>query len=107
MKKNTNLCVDLKTVMQNDAILKEGKCYRGLLTRNSDDHFLFEETIHKGSSPRNPKLHDGKYLSMVRMQNGKYQFHMKTLQTGPDTDAYEVAHEVANEILQGFQIINA
>jgi len=41
--KNTNLCVDLKTVMQKDAILKEGKSYKGVLTRDDENHYLFEE----------------------------------------------------------------
>ena len=47
MKKNTNLCVDLKTVMQNDVLLVEGQCYTGVLTRDSKDHFLFEEAVRK------------------------------------------------------------
>ena len=78
MKKNTNLCVDLKTVMQNDVLLVEGQCYTGVLTRDSKDHFLFEEAVRKGRAPRNPKLFDGKFISMVRMQNGRDQCHLKT-----------------------------
>ena len=35
MQKNVNLCVDLKTVMQNDAHLIEGQCYNGVLTRET------------------------------------------------------------------------
>ena len=48
MLKNTNLCVDLKTVMQNDALLVEGQCYSGVLTRDSEDHYVFEESVNKG-----------------------------------------------------------
>ena len=43
MKKNTNLCVDLKTIMQEDVILNEGQGYHGVLTRDGKDHYLFEE----------------------------------------------------------------
>ena len=80
MQKNVNLCVDLKTVMQNDALLVEGQCYSGVLTRDSEDHYVFEESVNKGGRcPRNPKLFDGQYCSLVHMQNGKYQIHMKTI----------------------------
>ena len=44
MQKNVNLCVDLKTVMQNDALPVEGLCYNGVLTRDGQDHFIFEES---------------------------------------------------------------
>ena len=80
MQKNTNLCVDLKTVMQNDALLIEGQCYSGVLTRNGEDHFVFEESVNRGGRcPRNPKLFDGQYCSLVHMQNGKYQSLMQPL----------------------------
>ena len=46
MEKNLNLCVDLKTVMQNDALLVEGQCYNGVLTRDCEDHYVFEESIN-------------------------------------------------------------
>lgn len=41
MKKNTILCVDLKTVMQNDVLLKKDKCYNGVMTRDGIDHYRF------------------------------------------------------------------
>lgn len=100
MIKNTNLCVDLKTVLQDDALLQEGKCYNGVLTRDGEDHFRFEESIRKGSAPRNPKLFDGKYLSMVRMQNGKYQLHLKTMDENLDREkfAFGVYSEITNAL---------
>lgn len=100
MVKNTNLCVDLKTVMQNDALLAEGKCYNGILTRDTEDHFRFEESIRQVRPARNPKLYDGKYVSLVRMQNGKYQMHLKTLdeQTDPQCFAFGVYSEIINAL---------
>ena len=68
MVKNTNLCVDLKTVMQKDPLLVEGQCYNGILTRDSDTHYRFEETIRKGRRPRNPKLFDGKHIYGTQVQ---------------------------------------
>lgn len=42
-KKNTLLCVDLKTAMQEDDYLLIGRTYRGVLTRDGEMHYLFEE----------------------------------------------------------------
>ena len=106
MKKNTNLCVDLKTVMQNDTLLVEGQCYTGVLTRDSKDHFLFEEAVRKGRAPRNPKLFDGKFISMVRMQNGRYQCHLKTFYPSKDLDRKELAFKVYSELLNAFSILD-
>jgi hypothetical protein len=106
MEKNVNLCVDLKTVMQNDANLVEGQPYNGLLTRDGEDHFIFEESSHKGRSPRNPKLFDGNYCSLVHMQNGKYQIHMKTINASAIEDRRDFAFKVYTELLTAFNIID-
>lgn len=108
MNKNTNLCVDLKTIMQEDVLLTEGHCYRGVLTRDGEDHFLFEEeAITSGHRPkRNPKLFDGKYCSLVHMQNGKYQIHMKTIDASGIDDRQGLAFKVYHELLNAFNIID-
>ena len=106
MQKNVNLCVDLKTVMQNDALLVKGQCYTGVLTRDGEDHFIFEESCHKGRSPRNPKLFDGNYCSLVHMQNGKYQIHMKTINASAISDRRELAFNVYTELLTALSVID-
>ena len=107
MQKNVNLCVDLKTVMQNEAHLVEGQCYNGVLTRDDEDHFVFEESArHRGRDPRNPKLFDGQYCSLVHMQNGKYQIHMKTINASSITDRNALAFNVYSELLSAFAIID-
>ncbi len=106
MLKNTNLCVDLKTVMQDDALLVEGKCYTGVLTRDREDHFVFEESCHRGRVTRNPKLFDGTYCSLVHMQNGKYQIHRKTINASAITDRDQLAYNVYSELLNAFSIID-
>lgn len=107
MKKVTYTATTLNVVLQEETEISSNNCPKGIISKEANGVFRFEEEIRKGRAPRNPKLHDGKYLSMVRMQNGKYQFHMKTLNAGTDTDVNEVAREVAKEIRQGFKIINA
>jgi hypothetical protein len=106
MEKNTNLCVDLKTVMQHDAHLVEGQPYTGLLTRDGVDHFIFEEACQKRRCPRNPKLFDGNYCSLVHMQNGKYQIHMKTINASAIEDRNQLAFNVYSELLNAFSIID-
>ena len=105
MKKNTILCVDLKTVMQNDVLLEKDKCYNGVMTRDGIDHYRFEESVRKGRPPRNPKLFDGNYCSLVHMQNGKYQIHMKTINASAVSDANSFAFKVYLELLSAFEII--
>ena len=106
MEKNTNLCVDLKTVMQSDAHLVKGQPYNGLLTRDGEDHFIFEESCHRSRCPRNPKLFDGNYCSLVHMQNGKYQIHMKTINASAIADRSQLAFNVYSELLTAFKIID-
>ena len=107
MIKNSNLCVDLKTVMQNDALLVEGQCYTGVLTRDKEDHYVFEESCRRsGRCPRNPKLFDGNYCSLVHMQNGKYQIHMKTINASAISDRNQLAFNVYSELLTAFSIID-
>lgn len=108
MNKNTNLCVDLKTIMQEDVLLNEGQCYRGCLTRDGEDHYLFEEEAHTSGHrhKRNPKLFDGKFVSLVHMQNGKYQVHMRTIDASTNVDKKDLAFSVYNELLAAFNIID-
>ena len=106
MIKNSNLCVDLKTVMQNDALLVEGQCYNGVLTRDGEDHFIFEESCMRKSCQRNPKLFDGQFCSLVHMQNGRYQVHMKTINASAVVDPRELAFNVYSELLTAFSIID-
>jgi hypothetical protein len=107
MKKNVNLCIDLKTIMQEDTPLNPGQCYRGVLSRTSDDQYLFEEAVNGNRrGKRNPKLFDGKFVSLVHMQNGKYQVHMRTIDASTTLDRKELAFQVYNELLTAFHIMD-
>ena len=106
MQKNVNLCVDLKTVMQNDAHLIEGQCYNGVLTRDGEDHFIFEESCQRKSCQRNPKLFDGKYCSLVHMQNGRYQIHLRTINASQVVDRRELAFNVYSELLTALAVMD-
>lgn len=107
MKKQVFNNVNLNVVLQQESEFTADNCPKGILSQDENGDIRFEEEIRKGRPARNPKLHDGKYLSMVRMQNGKYQFHMKTIEASPKLDANAVAMEVAQEIIEAFKIIKA
>jgi hypothetical protein len=106
MKKNTNLCVDLKTIMQEDVILNEGQGYHGVLTRDGKDHYLFDEASRLSrTNQRNPKLFDGNYCSLVHMQNGKYKIHMRTFNASTIGNGKAYAQKCYKELLKALAII--
>ena len=109
MKKNTILCVDLKTKMQEVAQLEMGKCYRGCITCNDAEHYTFEEEAHRSTDRhgrRNPKLFDGQYVSLVHMQNGRYQVHMRTIDATSAIDRRELAFQIYSELREAFDIMD-
>ena len=103
MQKKTYFGIDLNCVFQNANEISESACLTGIISKNKEG-FRFEEAIRKGRSPRNPKLYDGKYISMVKMQNGRYQCHLKTMDKGFDKRTF--AEEVYQEIVNALKIID-
>lgn len=89
----------LACLLQENTEMNPRKCLTGILSQTPDG-FRFEEAIRKGRAPRNPKLYDGKYISMVRMQNGRYQIHFKTMDQPIDREhfAFNVYCEVARAL---------
>jgi hypothetical protein len=107
MKKNLNLCIDLKTIMQEDTLLNQNRCYRGVLSRTGENQYLFEEAVRAGRhTKRNPKLFEGQYVSFVHMQNGKYQAHLRTIDVTSCPDRKQLAFNVYAELLKAFEIID-
>ena len=78
MNKKTYTSTNLACVLQHSDEITNDQCLNGVISKTSDG-FRFEEAIRKGRPPRNPKLYDGKFISMVKMQNGRYQCHLKTM----------------------------
>ena len=99
MNKNTYSSTNLSCTLQQDNEITSEKCLVGIISKTSNG-FLFEESVRKGRAPRNPKLFDGKYVSMVRMQNGKYQMHLKTMDETLDREkfAFGVYSEITSAL---------
>ena len=71
---NTHLGVNVKTVLNNDRVMKTGKDYQGVLRRDVeceeflyDEHFTFVETL-PWSMKRNPRVYNGRYISVTRQE---------------------------------------
>lgn len=107
--KNTALCCYLKTVLQNDRVMKAGKDYQGVLRRDVetdeflfDEHFTFVETLPQVEK-RNPRVFDGKFITITRKDDGSLRLNFKPIKNWTDFNAEEYAVGVANELLWGLE----
>ena len=82
---NTHLGVNLKTQLLSDRKMKLGKDYLGVLRRDVecdeflyDEHFTFTEAL-PWSMKRNPKVFNGKYISVTRQDNGTLRLNFKQM----------------------------
>lgn len=106
MKTNLVLCIDLKTTLQHDVLMKPGKDYPGILRREipneefgfDDGRCSFIETIHQTAGKRNPHVFDGQLITVTRRDDGSLKLNFKELKkdAGWSVDGY--ANGVANEI---------
>lgn len=94
--------VSLTCLLQQAEEITSDNCPTGIISRTPEG-FRFEEAIRKGRAPRNPRLFDGTYLSMVRMRNGRYQLHLKTMTDVLDHEKY--AFGVYSEVVNALKII--
>lgn len=104
MKKKTYFNVDLACTLQQDTEIAQDKCLNGVISKIRGG-FRFEESIRGHRDKRNPKLFDGNYCSLVHMQNGKYQIHMKTINASAISDPNDFAFKVYSELLSAFKVI--
>ena len=101
--------MSLKTQLRSDRQAKAGKSYQGVLRRDVicedflyDDHFTFTETL-PWTMKRNPRVFNGKYISITRQDDGTYRLNFKPLKTGEDFSVASFATGVANELLWGLE----
>ena len=92
---NTHLGVNVKTVLNNDRVMKTGKSYQGVLKR--DEHFTFVETL-PWSMKRNPRVYNGRYISVTRQDNGDLRPNFKPMKMGDDFTLERYALGVYNEL---------
>ncbi|MBP5514205.1 MAG: hypothetical protein J6Y04_05480 [Bacteroidaceae bacterium] len=106
--RNTDFCVDVKTLLRSDKCAKIGKSYQGVLRRDSeaqveefhycDPHYTFVETRPTPSGKRNPRVYEGEYVTVTRWDDGSLHPNLRPVRIGAgfSVDAYAIA--VCNEI---------
>lgn len=106
MKTNTELCVNLKTVLRKDCIMKPGKNYMGILRRDVeceefrfDSRFIFTETDSATIAKRNPRVFSGQYITITMRDDGTPRLNFKQVKIGPDFSPERYATAVANELM--------
>ena len=104
---NTDLGCDIKTILRSDRKMKTGKDYQGVLKLDQegtideflsrDPHYTFIEAL-PWSMKRNPRVFNGKYISVTRQGDGTYRLNFKPLKTGEGFNLEHYALGVYNEI---------
>ena len=106
MKVNTELCVDLKTHLQNDVLMKPGRDYVGILRRDipseefgpDDGHYSFIETVPPAAPKRNPKVYGCELFTITLRDNGTLRLNVKPIKAGPDFSIDGFALRMSDEI---------
>lgn len=99
INKNTDLCMDVKTILRSDRVAKIGKDYQGMLTRDSEDHYSFIETVQTRVEKRNPQIYRGEFVTVTRMEDGTYHPNLRPMKVGEGFNVEHYASGVANELL--------
>ena len=107
--RNTDLAVDLKTILRSDRTMRTGKEYQGILRRDSDAeiedfrcrdaHYTFIETVPMTAGKRNPHIFRGQYITVTRRDDGSLRPNFKPMKTGKDFDVAKYDIGVSNELL--------
>ncbi len=110
---NTDLSVNLKTKLRVDARMLTGKDYLGVLRRDSDTivdeflyrdpHFTFVEAAPLTAGKRNPRIFDGKHISITVRPDGSPRPNFKALFIDRNFRIDDYADAVRNELCQGLR----
>ena len=93
------LCIDLRTILRSDRKAQTPKDYPGVLTRDGREHFTFIETVPQALCRRNPRVFDGKYITITRRSDGSLWPNFKAMRMGAGLSVEHYAFEVYRELL--------
>ena len=106
--RNTDLAVDLKTILRSDRTMKTGKDYQGVLRRDSDAeiedfrcrdaHYTFVETM-PWTEKRNPRVFRGKYITVTRRDDGTLRLNFRPQKMDRGFNVVLYALGVSNELM--------
>ncbi len=104
--RNTDLSVNLKTILHSDRKMKPCKDYQGVLRLDAegtveeflsrDAHYTFVETL-PWTSKRNPRVFAGKYITITRRDDGSLRPNFKPLKV---TKGFSVERYTFNVYLE-------
>ena len=107
--RNTHLGVNVKTMLRSENVMKTGKDYQGVLRRDVecdefhwDEHFTFVETL-SWSMKRNPRVFNGKFISVTRQDDGSLRPNFKPMKVGEDFSVERYALGVYNELCMALE----
>lgn len=94
MKKNVILCVDLITRLQEDAYMKVGKNYKGVIRMTEENEKLeFDEQVHR-TYERNPTVWTGSLINVHKGKDGNYFVNLKKTELNSSLDPCNFADEL-------------
>lgn len=96
--RNTDLCVDMKTILRRDRIAMIGKDYLGVLRHDKEYHYTFTESLSLTTGKRNPHVFNGRYITITRRDDGTLRLNFKFLWIGPKFNIDDYATGVSNEL---------
>jgi hypothetical protein len=104
---NTDLGCEVKTILHSDKRMRTSKEYQGVLRLDSeaivdeflcrDPHYTFVETL-PWSMKRNPRLFNGKFISITRQADGSLRPNFKPMRTDKDFSIEHYAFGVYREL---------
>ena len=105
MYKQTISNISLQLVMQHSETFTWPVTHAGMLSMN-EDGFRFEEAVKQKRPRRNPKLYEGKYVSLVHRHDGKYTCSLKCIRgNDKNFDHHTMAFRIYLELIDALQII--
>lgn len=94
MKKNYILCVDVIARLQEDAYMKVGKNYKGVIRMTEANEKLeFDEQVHR-TCERNPTVWSGSHINVHKGKDGSYSIHLKKTELSSTLDPCKFADEL-------------
>lgn len=79
---NTDLCVDVKTLLRSDRRARMCKNYQGVLTRDAEEHYTFVESRPSAGGKRNPHVFVGRFITITRQDDGTLRPNFKQREFG-------------------------
>ena len=96
--RNTDLCMDVKTILRSDRVTKVGKDYLGVLTRDNNYLCTFIETLPPPPDKRNPQVYVGKHITITRRDDGTYRPNFRPMKVDANFSLERYALGVYNEL---------